>query len=91
MALSGSWAPHHDRLALEGESAPGTPSAASTSRATLPVMADDDQQAPAATQETKPAKGNPIMIPVLTREEIDGVLTRAAQHVKPKDDDVPPE
>jgi hypothetical protein len=54
-------------------------------------MADDDQQAPAATQETKPAKGNPIMIPVLTREEIDGLLTRAAQHVKPKDDDVPPE
>jgi hypothetical protein len=48
-------------------------------------MAEDDpQQDPTPTQETKPAKGKPITIPVPKRDEIEDLLSRAAQQTKTK-------
>jgi hypothetical protein len=45
-------------------------------------MAEDDpKQEPKPTQETKPAEGKPIMIPVPKRDEIEDLLSRAARPV----------
>jgi hypothetical protein len=47
---------------------------------TSPQMAEDDpQQATPKTQQTKPAKGKPIEIPVPKREDIEGLIDRAAK------------
>jgi hypothetical protein len=49
-------------------------------------MTDDDQeQEPTPTQQTKPAKGEPIEIPVPKRDEIEDLLSRAAKPV-PQDE-----
>ncbi len=46
-------------------------------------MAEDDpQQEPTPTQQTKPAKGDPIEIPVPKREDIEDLISRAARPTK---------
>jgi hypothetical protein len=48
-------------------------------------MAEDDPlQDPTPTQETKPAKGKPITIPVPKRDEIEDLLSRSARTPKPE-------
>jgi hypothetical protein len=51
-------------------------------------MADDDQHDAEPTQETKPAKGKPIEIPVPKRDQIEDLIDRAA---KPLDSGRPAE
>jgi hypothetical protein len=53
-------------------------------------MAEDQpQREPTFTQATKPAKGKPITIPVPKRDEIEDLLSRAAQPTKPGANDEP--
>jgi hypothetical protein len=43
-------------------------------------MSDDQEQEPTPkTQQTKPAKGEPIQIPVPKRDEIEELLSRSAR------------
>jgi hypothetical protein len=50
-------------------------------------MAEDDpRREPTPTQKTKPAKGEPIEIPVPKREDIENLLNRAAQPIDRKPD-----
>jgi hypothetical protein len=44
-------------------------------------MADDQEREPKPTQQTKPAKGEPVEIPVPTRSDWDKVVTRATKPV----------
>ncbi len=45
-------------------------------------MAEDDpQQEPKPTQQTKPKKGEPIEIPIPTRDDWDKVLKRATKQL----------
>jgi hypothetical protein len=49
---------------------------------------DDHATEPAPkTQPTRPKEGKPITMPVPKRDEIERLLTRAAQAVKPEDGD----
>jgi hypothetical protein len=43
------------------------------------MVEDDPQEDPTPTQETKPAKGEPITIPVPKRAEIEDLLSRSAR------------
>jgi hypothetical protein len=54
-------------------------------------MAENESEPePRPTQQTKPAEGEPIEIPVPKRDEIEDLLSQAAKPIPAGDDPAPP-